>query len=739
VDLVLDPLNSFFDCYEDESYCRRGTDGKEGSPGFSLPSSQASQPEGEEEPASVAQNDDASQASSPKSDDKVESKTAKTKRKPKQYKPTPFGQPCVLMIMSAIMWSMWFVGLLLASVGLKWTTFAPASYFWLFSWFKMLRKPPDPYSLIVTLLSLATLATAYQELASLLGTFAAITGALAALGTIAVTPAMFHWLFPLRQRKRRLLLLGLMAALTKIDGLPQVHLQSEKQLKRRLRHAKGKNGRLLMAKLTPEDAAAVRSIVTKLPGGLVQAEDAVYVIIDTGCSRTMTGFKDDFVGPLVPLEKPIKMDGIGGALEAMHEGPVVYEAISDDGELVQLKTTALYIPHFQCRLLSPQDYLAQQGITDEQAFFTVFSNKSVFMLPNGKSLTISYEHVTRLPIVRCFHDAIKTAEGLAMPCVTDERNQNLTTLQKLLLQWHFKLGHLGFGAVQWIGRQGWPGKSGEKMGKTSVSAPKCAACQFGKQERRPKAGSTVTAKDKGILKQEKLEPGDLVFTDQYESRVPGRVFGNRGSKITSQTYCGGMIFCNAATDKIWISHQVSLNAAETITSKMKIEQEAAALGYTIKAYRMDNDGIYTSKGFMDHLAQSGQAITHSGVGGHHHNGVAENAIKNVVRMARTMMIHAVLRWPDAYQKELWPMAMSHAVYLHNHTPSQSSGLSPEELWTKSKSSHSALQQAHPWGCPVYVLDPKLQDGHKLPKWQPRSRHAQYLGNSPLHASTVGLV
>ena len=40
---------------------------------------------------------------------------------------------------------------------------------------------------------------------------------------------------------------------------------------------------------------------------------------------------------------------------------------------------------------------------------------------------------------------------------------------------------------------------------------------------------------------------------------------------------------------------------------------------------------------------------------------------------------------------------------------------------------------------MYVLDPKLQDGHKLPKWQPRSRHAQYLGNSPLHASTVGLV
>ena len=47
--------------------------------------------------------------------------------------------------------------------------------------------------------------------------------------------------------------------------------------------------------------------------------------------------------------------------------------------------------------------------------------------------------------------------------------------------------------------------------------------------------------------------------------------------------------------------------------------------------------------------------------------------------------------------------------------------------------------AYPWGCPAYVLDPRRQDGQKIPKWQPQSRQAQYLGASPLHASTVGLV
>lgn len=158
----------------------------------------------------------------------------------------------------------------------------------------------------------------------------------------------------------------------------------------------------------------------------------------------------------------------------------------------------------------------------------------------------------------------------------------------------------------------------------------------------------------------------------------------------------------------------------------------------MKRYRTDN-GVYTAREFLKEIWSSNQVIRHSGVGGHHHNGVAENAIKNTVCIARTMMIHASLRWPQHTNKELWSMEMSHAVHLHNHIPRQDTKLSPSEIWGKTKSSHSALKNAHPWGCPVYVLDPKMQDGQKIPKWKPRSRVAQYMGVSPLHASTVGLV
>ena len=37
----------------------------------------------------------------------------------------------------------------------------------------------------------------------------------------------------------------------------------------------------------------------------------------------------------------------------------------------------------------------------------------------------------------------------------------------------------------------------------------------------------------------------------------------------------------------------------------------------------------------------------------------------------------------------------------------------------------------------YVLDPKLQDGKKILKWDPRSRHGQFLGISPDHSTTIG--
>ena len=38
-----------------------------------------------------------------------------------------------------------------------------------------------------------------------------------------------------------------------------------------------------------------------------------------------------------------------------------------------------------------------------------------------------------------------------------------------------------------------------------------------------------------------------------------------------------------------------------------------------------------------------------------------------------------------------------------------------------------------------MLDPRVQDGKKIPKWDSRNRLGQYLGKSTKYASSVGLI
>ena len=104
-----------------------------------------------------------------------------------------------------------------------------------------------------------------------------------------------------------------------------------------------------------------------------------------------------------------------------------------------------------------------------------------------------------------------------------------------------------------------------------------------------------------------------------------------------------------------------------------------------------------------------------------------------------MLIHSALRWPQHHDLELWPFAFSHAVYIWNQIPA-TDGFSPQEKWTGVKNlNNNHIRRLHPWGCPAYVLDPKLQDGKKLPKWNPRSRQGKFVGYSSQHASNVGLI
>jgi hypothetical protein len=104
-----------------------------------------------------------------------------------------------------------------------------------------------------------------------------------------------------------------------------------------------------------------------------------------------------------------------------------------------------------------------------------------------------------------------------------------------------------------------------------------------------------------------------------------------------------------------------------------------------------------------------------------------------------MILHAAIHWPEAVTIDLWPFAVDYAVYLWNRMPRKDNGIAPLEIFCGGKIHPKVIRGAHVWGCPTYVLDPMIQDGKKLPRWQPKSRRAQFLGFSKRHASTIGLV
>ena len=123
---------------------------------------------------------------------------------------------------------------------------------------------------------------------------------------------------------------------------------------------------------------------------------------------------------------------------------------------------------------------------------------------------------------------------------------------------------------------------------------------------------------------------------------------------------------------------------------------------------------------MDDLDKMHQTISMSGVWAYGQNGVAERAIRAVVVSARTMMLHQALLWPAHFDMRFWPFTLEHVVYVWNHLPDGGFlvvvGIAPIEIYTYFKLDMSRLRDEKTWGCPVYVLDLRIQDGKNIPKW-----------------------
>ena len=330
-------------------------------------------------------------------------------------------------------------------------------------------------------------------------------------------------------------------------------------------------------------------------------------------------------------------------------GPVTWTFSNKDGTEVQIRSQCYYVPQSKMRLISPQRlFNKEKGVSgwykgDEESFRLQFDG--------CPCLIVEYDPRNHLPIGQA------RIESGMLPqmnfALTNEGNQNNSAGQKLLLNWHFRFGHLNLPAVQRILRA-FPFTANRFASASKCNAfdLKCEICQYFKGHRRPTHSSTIIANPErtGALKAEHLGPGVRVSVDHLESRLLGRTFDSYG-KPSTDTYKGGCIFADHGTRYIQVEHQLGFSAVETIRAKQNYEQQAMDNGVIIQSYLTDS-GAFKANSFVQHIREHTQRLQYCGTNAHHQNGVAERAIRTVSDMARSMILHASSHWKGGIDSTL---------------------------------------------------------------------------------------
>ena len=471
------------------------------------------------------------------------------------------------------------------------------------------------------------------------------------------------------------------------------------------------------------------------------------VVWDSGASVSVSFDRNDFVGPLVKTTSSTRLNGIANGLKVDYQGHVVWPMQDVNGQLRSIKLPAFLAPGIKQRLLSTTSLLQtynNEKISMDADRLTLSGDPTDLRTRGPVEARVNPTNNLPTSLIYSYEATTRQANSFsAEVTAVHQANSNLSETEKELLRWHYRLGHLSFRRIQFLMQTGVLARSeGTRRVHTAASKlthpPMCAACQYGKQTRNPTPGTKQSqVKDQAnSLTRNKLMPGEEVSVDHFVCGTKGRLFTSRGRSEPSHMYDGGCIFVDHASGHIDVQFQQHLNSHETLKAKERYESMARDVGVVPQAYRSDNGPAFSSQAFAKKLEVFEQTIKFAGAGAHHQNGVAERAIRTVVSIARTMMIHSAIHWPEVADASLWPMAVQHAAYVYNHVPDPSTGLSPVDLFTRQRWPQSRLLDLHVWGCPVYALHKSLSDGKKLGKWTPRSIRHILMGVSRNHASTI---
>jgi hypothetical protein len=312
----------------------------------------------------------------------------------------------------------------------------------------------------------------------------------------------------------------------------------------------------------------------------------------------------------------------------------------------------------------------------------------------------------------------------------------LSPAEQEFLDLHHRLFHLPYSVMFRLAKVGFLPKY---LLRLKDRPPPCASCLFGAQHRSNWRSRSSKHGKKSILRKEDLSgPGQCVGVDQMISAQPGLVPQDKGN-LTRGRIWACTIFIDYFTGFTFVALMRDLTAESTLAAKKEFEHKCAVRGVRVKHYHADN-GRFAEPAFVNECKRCKQDLTFCGVGAHHQNGIAERKIKDVTLISRTILLHAMRYWPEYVTQMMWPFAAMCAQERMNNLHINLDGESPDMRFSNVKAVNVQLKHYHTFGCPVYILDSRLQTNPKgVPKWEPRSRLGIYVGHSPVHAGSVALV
>lgn len=475
--------------------------------------------------------------------------------------------------------------------------------------------------------------------------------------------------------------------------------------------------------------------------GASSMADLFPVVWDTGATVAVTFDRADFeyYTPTDPTTGDTVLSGFAEGSPIAGTGTLAWTTTLTDGKGFTFRIPGVHVPVSNVRLFSPQSY--SQMVKIQRGAEPRFSGDSSlihFDLLDGHLLDIPYSPENNLPTMEMFRKPTVALNAQKLSnCVTATENQNLSSGQKCLLRFHFRFVHRGMKEIQNLLKTGALGKSAEIKAAASCELPKCAACMYGKAKRKSTGAKLTVDRRSKVLSKDILIPGQKVSMDHFSVSTRGRLYSGFGGTKDDEKYKGGVIFVDHASGFVYVVHVLNFTAGEALRAKLEFESVMANYGITVVQYHTDN-GTFTAKEFSEQIDSNFQMMTLSGPSAHHQNAVAERAIGTIISLARTTMLHAKLRWPKAISSDLWPQAVDYVVQNYNIGPRENN-TSPADMLFRTTTDRKAFVDMHVWGSPVYILNPKMQDGHTIPKFDPRSRRGVFLGLSKRHASSVPVV